>query len=219
MPRFPRLVVPDYPHHVTQRGARRQRTFFDDSDYNSYLVLVKNLKEKAGVDILAYCLMPNHVHFVVVPKEERSLAQLFGVTHHRYAKRVNAIHDWKGHLWQERFYSVVMDESHALASMRYAELNPVTAGLCQNPDDWPWSSARGNIGLETDELIDPSSLRTLIVDWRCFLAEKEAPGRVDSLRSQTRTGRPSGNDEFMDQIARKSGRRVRRRKAGRPPKK
>jgi putative transposase len=130
VPKFPRLVVPGYPHHVTQRGVRRQQTFFDDTDYRAYIELIKELKLAAGVDIWAYCLMPNHVHLIAVPKAEHGLATLFGTAHHRYAKRVNAIHDWRGHLWQERFYSVVMNESHSLAAMRYVELNPVRAGLC-----------------------------------------------------------------------------------------
>ena len=217
MPRFPRLVVPGYPHHVTQRGIRRQRTFFDNSDYEAYLALLIELKAKAGVRVLAYCLMPNHVHLVVVPTDKRSLARLFGVAHHRYAKRVNALDDWRGHLWQERFYSVVMDESHTLAAMRYVELNPVRAGLSQKPDEWPWSSARANLGLNPDDLVDDSEVRSVITDWRCFLAESEDSMLIDSLRSQTSTGRPTGDERFIEVIGRKSGRRIRRYNPGRAP--
>ena len=217
MPKFPRLVVPGYPHHVTQRGVRRQRTFFDNSDYEEYLALLRELKVKAGADVLAYCLMPNHVHIIVVPKDKKSLARLFGVAHHRYAKRVNALHDWRGHLWQERFYSVVMDEPHTLAAMRYVELNPVRAGLCQEPDEWPWSSTHANLGLRTDGLIDDSEVRRLITDWRCFLAESENSDLIDSLRAQTSTGRPTGDERFIELIERKSGRRIRRRNPGRVP--
>ncbi len=98
MPRFPRLVVPGYPHHVTQRGVRRQQTFFDDADYRAYTKLVAELKAEAGAEIWAYCLMPNHIHMIVIPEEKHSLAKLFGTAHHRYAKRVNALHGWRGHL-------------------------------------------------------------------------------------------------------------------------
>lgn len=219
LPKFPRLVVPGYPHHVTQRGIRRQRTFFDDSDYEAYLTLLVGLKAKAGVQVLAYCLMPNHVHLVVVPTDKQSLARLFGVAHHRYAKRVNALHDWRGHLWQERFYSVVMDESHTLAAMRYVELNPVRAGLSEKPDEWPWSSARANLGLSSDDLVDDSEVRNIITDWRSFLAESEDSVLIDSLRSQTSTGRPTGNERFIQVIERKSGRRIRRYSPGRAPRK
>lgn len=218
VPKFPRLVVPGYPHHVTQRGIRKQQTFFSDSDYKAYVELLKGLKVNAGVDIWAYCLMPNHVHVVAVPKARQSLAQLFGTAHHRYAKRVNAMHNWRGHLWQERFYSVVMDETHALAAMRYVELNPVRAGLCGRADQWPWSSVHGNLGSKSDEVIDDSEVRNLISDWRCFLAEDSRPDLIDSLRTQTSTGRPTGNARFIDALERKTGRRIRRRNPGPTPK-
>jgi len=217
MPRFPRLVVPGYPHHITQRGIRRQQTFFDDADYRTYIELIKELKVKAGVDIWAYCLMPNHVHVVAVPKEKLSLARLFGQAHHRYAKRVNAIHDWRGHLWQERFYSVAMDETHTFAAIRYVELNPVRAGLCKRAESWPWSSAHGNLGLRHDDLIDRSALRDIVTDWQGFLGERDPPSLVDSLRHQTSTGRPSGDDRFIDALERKTGRRIRRHNPGRVP--
>ena len=217
VPKFPRLVVPGYPHHVTQRGIRRQRTFFDDSDFRAYVDLVKDLKVAAGVDILAYCLMPNHVHFIAVPKAKNSLARLFGTAHHRYAKRVNAIHDWRGHLWQERFYSVVMDETHTLAAMRYVELNPVRARMCKRAAEWVWSSARGNLGNESDELIDESEVRKIISDWKTFLAEDEESVLIESLRTQTSTGRPTGDDQFIDGLERKTGRRIRRYKPGPAP--
>jgi putative transposase len=218
VPRFPRLVVPGYPHHVTQRGIRRQQTFFDDADYRMYIMLIKELKVQADVDVWAYCLMPNHVHLVVVPNKTQSLAKLFGQAHHRYARHVNAIHDWRGHLWQERFYSVVMDETHALAAMKYVELNPVRAGLCQRADDWPWSSVHGNLGSKSDDLLDRSVLRGVVADWECFLSQCEEPRLADSLRSQTSTGRPAGDDHFIHTLERKTGRRIRRRHPGRAPK-
>ncbi len=218
MPKFPRLVVPGYPHHVTQRGIRRQQTFFDHTDYQTYIELIKELKVKAGVDIWAYCLMPNHVHLIAVPSEKQSLARLFGTAHHRYAKRVNAIHDWRGHLWQERFYSVVMDETHTLAAMRYVELNPVRAGLCRRADEWPWSSVHGNLGNKSDELVDKSAVRDIISDWQRFLSEYSESSLIDSLRTQTSTGRPTGDDRFIKALERKTGRRIRRYNSGPPPK-
>ncbi len=218
MPKYPRLVVPGYPHHITQRGIRKQQTFFDDSDYLAYIELVKELKIKAGVDIWAYCLMPNHIHMIAVPKERQSLARLFGTAHHRYAKRVNAIHDWRGHLWQERFFSVVMDETHTLAAMRYVELNPVRAGLCKRADEWQWSSVHGNLGNRIDEMIDNSDVRNIISDWRRFLLEDAKSGLIDSLRIQTNSGRPSGDDRFIDTLERKTGRRIRRSNPGPAPK-
>ena len=218
MPRFPRLVVPGYPHHVTQRGIRRQQTFFGDSDYNAYLALVKKHKVIAGVDILAYCLMPNHVHIIAIPNNSQGLARLFGPAHHRYAQLVNANNDWRGHLWQERFYSVVMNETHTLAAMRYVEMNPVRAGLCKHADEWQWSSVHANLGDKSNEIVADSQVRRIITDWRTFLTEGENTDFIRSLRSQTSTGRPTGDDGFVDMLEHKTGRRIRRCKPGPAPK-
>lgn len=101
MARMPRVVVPHYPHHVTQRGNRRQTTCFLDEDYQAYLDLLAKNKTEAGVDVWAYCLMPNHVHLVLVPDQPDSLGRLFRVAHREYTRRINLREDWRGHLWQE----------------------------------------------------------------------------------------------------------------------
>jgi putative transposase len=176
----------------------------------AYIDLVGKLKPAAGVHIWAYCLMPNHIHMVVVPKEKEGLAKLFGTAHHRYAKRVNSKHGWRGHLWQQRFYSVAMDELHTFAAMRYVELNPVRAGLCDAVDEWPWSSVHGNLGNKTDELLDSSQVRKMIPDWGSFLLAEEQASIIDSLRSQTSTGRPVGDERFIGILESKTGRRIRR---------
>ena len=214
MPRMARIVVPDFPHHVTQRGGRRQQTFFEEADYLAYIELVAGLKESAGVDIWAYCLMPNHVHLIVVPKHERSLARLFGIAHHRYAQRVNEIHDWRGHLWQERFYSFVMDEAHLLAAVRYVERNPVRAGLCSQAEYWTWSSARAHLRGRNDELVDVSPMRGRVKDWRCYLSGENSADSLENLRRHTRTGHPAGDKVFLEKLETLTGRRLRRRKPG-----
>lgn len=218
MPRFPRLVVPEYPHHVTQRGVRKQTTFFDDADYRAYLRLAVDLADDWSVTFWAYCLMPNHVHAVVVPRHKNGLSKYFAALHQRYARRTNVRHDWQGHLWQKRFYSVVMDEPHAIAAMRYVELNPVRAGLCLRPEEWPWSSARGNLGLAIDPLVDRTDSVNVVSDWDEYLKVRESAEDLTRLRHQTDTGRPDGGDQFMESIESRTGRRVRKRRAGRKPK-
>lgn len=217
MPRMARLVVPGYPHHVTQRGNRRSRTFFEEADYRSYVALVWELKSKAEVDIWAYCLMPNHVHFIAVPRHKDSLSKLFGVAHHRYARDVNKRHDWQGHLWQERFHSTPMDELHLLAAVRYVELNPVRAGLCRWAEDWPWSSVHAHLGSKSDVLVSTAPMRERVCDWRSFLAEEDTPDLRESVRAATRTGRPAGSDTFVDAMETLTGRNLRRRKPGPAP--
>ncbi len=142
MPRMARIVVPNCPHHVTQRGNRRQKTFFCEADYRYYIELMSEFSSRCGTEIWAYCLMPNHVHMVMVPSEEDGLRAVLGEVHRRYTRRINFRRGWRGHLWQERFHSFTMDEDYLLSTVRYVERNPVVAKLCVQPEDWKWSSAR-----------------------------------------------------------------------------
>ena len=89
MARMARVVIPNYPHHITQRGNRRQKTFFIDDDYQAYISLLSNAKEQAGIDVCAYCLMPNHVHLVVVPEHKDSLVVFFREGDRQYTRRIN----------------------------------------------------------------------------------------------------------------------------------
>lgn len=214
MARMPRLVVPHYPHHVTQRGARRQTTFFSDADYQAYLEYLGTAKDSADVEFWAYCLMPNHVHHVIVPRRKDSLVALFSNAHRRYTRHVNFREGWRGHLWQERFHSFVMDERYLMATVRYVELNPVRAGLCSKPQDWPWSSARAHLVGEDDQLIAVQPMLTRVNDWTAYLAQSDDLGITESIRQCTRTGRPDGDDHFLARLESLSGRSIRRKKPG-----
>jgi putative transposase len=108
MSRLARIVVPDYPHHIIQRGNRRQQTFFCDEDYEAYISLMAEWCGHLGVEIWFYCLMPNHVHLIAAPKSEDGLRRAIGEAHRRYTRRINYREDWRGHLWQGRFSSYVM---------------------------------------------------------------------------------------------------------------
>ncbi|MCB1645668.1 MAG: transposase [Pseudomonadales bacterium] len=217
MARIKRLVVPDYPHHVVQRGNRRQAVFFNQGDYRDYLKLVADAKEKAQVDIWAYCLMPNHVHFIVVPGSEDGLAAFFSQAHRRYTLRINQRYEWQGHLWQERFHSTVMDEAHLLAAVRYVEQNPVRAGLCQSPADWPWSSARAHLSATDDCLVGVGPMLARINDWQEYLGGNASEQMITQLRKNAATGRPVGSQAFVRELERKTNRSLQLKTRGRKP--
>ena len=109
MPRIARVVVPDFPHHIVQRGSRNLKVFFSDHDRKLYKELVLTELNKTKLKIWAYCLMDNHVHIVAVPHQTDDLWKVFGVAHKKYAWHINKRKRWRGHLWQERFHSFVMD--------------------------------------------------------------------------------------------------------------
>ncbi|HVP11938.1 MAG TPA: transposase, partial [Phycisphaerae bacterium] len=182
MARIARVVVPGLPHHITQRGNRRQKTFFVKADYQAYLELMAQWCDLCGVSVWAYCLMPNHVHLVVVPKSPDGLRRAIGEAHRRYTRRVNFREGWRGHLWQGRFASFVMDEPYLLACSRYVERNPVRAGLCKQPGDWPWSSAAAHLSGRDDALVRVSPLLELVPSWRKHLSADPDAETVEQLR-------------------------------------
>lgn len=192
MPRIARVVLPGIPHHVTQRGNRRQPTFFGEEDYASYLKLLGFWCGKAGTSVWAWCLMPNHVHLVMVPTHEDGLRAALAPVHRRYTWEINQREGWRGHLWQSRFASVAMDEAHLHACLRYVELNPVRAGLVERPELWRWSSARAHLGLAADGLTDLAAARARVDDWRGLLGRGLTGDERDRIRAAERNGRPLG---------------------------
>ena len=210
MPRRARLVVPGYPHHVTQRGTRGLKTFFRVADYSLYLALFRERLQQSGLTVCAYCLMPNHIHAVVIPSDESGLATHFRALHSGYAKYINASRGWKGHLWQERFFSAVMDETHTLCALRYVEMNPVRAGLCDRPEEWRWSSVHANLGDPSDGITDSNTTRKIVPDGRSYLNVPDSARVRDQLRKRTRDGRPAGDDAFVDRLEALTGKDIRK---------
>jgi putative transposase len=217
MPHMSRLVVPGYPHHVTQRGNRRQRTFFNTEDYQAYLDLIAIAMPNAGCEIWAYCLMPNHVHFVIVLEHEDSLALLFREAHRCYTRRINFREKWRGHLWQERFHSFVMDETHLNTAVKYFELNPVSAKLCENPEDWHWSTVHAHLNSNEDGLVSVKPMLEKFPNWADYLGKNDFEQMLQGIRKHTRTCRPLGNENFIETLEALTGRSLKPRKAGRKP--
>jgi REP element-mobilizing transposase RayT len=119
MARIARVVVPSLPHHIIQRGNRRQRTFFSAHDYRVYMSLLADWCDRCAVEIWAYCLMPNHVHLIAVPESADGLRRAISEVHRRYTNQVNEREGWRGHLWQGRFASYVMDDRYTLAADQF----------------------------------------------------------------------------------------------------
>ncbi|MHA1536282.1 MAG: transposase [Alphaproteobacteria bacterium] len=219
MTRLARVVVPGLPHHVTQRGNRGLDTFLREGDYEAYRGLLAERAAEAGVEIWAYCLMPNHVHLILVPPGPDGLRAALGETHRRYTKYINQREGWQGHLWQERFHSYPMDEAHLLAAARYIERNPVAAGLAKAPADWRWSSASAHLSAKDDALVTVAPMLERVPDWRQFLGQEGKPEMAARIELHTRTGRPLGADDFLKSLESRLGRSLQPKSPGRPRKK
>ena len=202
---------------MTQRGNRRQQTFFCDEDYAAYVELVADWCGEEGVAIWAYCLMPNHIHLIAVPQTGQGLRRAIGEARRRYTRRINFREKWRGYLWQGRFASFVMDEPHLLAAARYVDLNPVRASLVADAADWPFSSARAHLSACDDRLVEVGAMLAMVADWGAFLDSALPEEQLRELRNHARTGRPLGDATFVERLEHLVGRVLRPRKPGRKP--
>jgi len=221
MPRIARIVIPNYPYHITQRGNNKRNIFSEDRDKEKYLSYIDGYSDNYHLSILSYCLMDNHVHFVAIPGNENSLSKTYGQAHHRYSYYYNKKMNASGHLWQGRFYSCLLDERHLISVIRYVERNPVRARLVGKAWEWKWSSARARTG-RADAQIKLVDIRAFIEidrsEWEGYLDTEESERELDAIRRNTMQGRPYGGKEFMDSIGKKVGTSLRVFARGRPKK-
>jgi putative transposase len=218
MARMARVVLPGFPHHITQRGIRRFNVFLDEADHQRYRELLALYAQRYELRIASYCLMTNHVHIVGVPQRRDSIAKTFKYCHGVYATEFNKKYRKTGHLWQARPYSCVLDESHAWAALRYVECNPVRARMVARAEHYPWSSAQARCGLLADALLDSAWPETnRIEDWSAWLAADRDVEREQRIRERTFTGRPCGDDSFVRSAEAAVGRSLALRKPGPKP--
>lgn len=226
MPRLARIVIPGVAHHVTQRGNRRMPIFFSDEDRAAYLALLAEAAAASGTRCLAWCLMDNHVHLILVPESADGLRAMLGEAHRRYTRRVNLREGWRGYLFQGRFASYPMENAHLMAAVRYVENNPVAAGLAAEARDWPWSSARSHVAgkrVSGDPLTDVPALGKHVRNWRALLRHgaegsdvgPEGEAVADAIEARLRTGRPLGVAEWIAEQEKLAGRPLAPRKPGR----
>ena len=217
MARLARVVIPGLPHHVTQRGNGRSRTFFNNDDYALYRDLLAASCRAAAVEIWAWCLMPNHVHLILVPSDADGLRRALAPVHRRYAGVVQARRKRTGHFWQGRFGCVAMDEQHLAAALRYVSLNPVRARLVSRARDWQWSSVRAQSTGRDDGVTVLGPVRERFPDFAAFLAEETDAETIERLRRAESIGRPLGSRKFLDRLERSTQRILRPAKRGPKP--
>ena len=210
MARLARIVAPGQAHHVTQRGNRRMQTFFCDEDYETYLTLLVHWCGEFDVRIWGYCLMPNHVHLILVPATADGLRGAMAEVHRRYTRMINFREGWRGCLWQGRFASFVMSEKHVMGAVRYIERNPVKAGLVERSEQWAWSSAAAHCAAcdggeapqsgpaECDWLVDRAA--GMSSSWSEHLAWVDDTEFSKLMWQRENTGRPLGDADFVEEI-------------------
>ncbi len=214
MTRLARVVLPGIPHHVTQRGVRSMNIFTCNNDRCYYLEQLATYGKRYGLRFLCWCLMENHVHLIVIPEDEYSLAKGIGGAHKDYTRMFNFRQGAKGYLLQGRFFSTPLGAVHLFRAVQYILRNPVRAGKVDDAFDYHWSSARYHAGLtESDPLIDSEADEfDFVENWKKFLSED--PQETDFIRKRTRTGRPCGDSSFVAEAELICGRTLRKQKSG-----
>ena len=202
MARIARVVIPNLPHHVTQRGVRSMNIFFKDEDYEYYKKVLFEQAQIYDLEIISYCLMTNHVHLIVIPKTKESLSKVIGETHRLYTRKINFEQKVKGHLFQSRFYSTPLDDNHLLNAIKYVELNPVKARMVKYPWEYKYSSVLHRLNYINDKILSNYEVIDNIKNYEEFLIETED---YKNIEEKTRTGKPCGDLAFYEEIKELTG--------------
>lgn len=219
MPRRSRIVVPGCAHHVTQRGNHQADVFRDEEDRFHYMRLLHKHSEEHDLALWSYSLMTNHIHTIVVPQCATSLSEVFRNAHSVYGRWFNKKYGLSGHLWQGRFYSCVLSESHLWAAVRYVERNAVRAGMVSRAEDYRWSSARAHVYGKPDPLLDSGlPLLGAVGNWSEWLAAKDVDSELKAIRTATAKDYPFGEEAFVERLEAELGRPLRPKKVGRKAK-
>ena len=225
MARLPRLTVPGYPHHIIQRGNNRQAIFASTADYQMLLALLDENAQKFGVALHAYVLMSNHFHLLATPQTAEGLPQMMQAVGRRYVRYFNDKQGRSGTLWEGRYRSTLIEtDRYLLACMAYIDLNPVRAGLVGEAKDYPWSSHGHYAGLRADRLLTPHPLfwtlgNTPFAREAAYAELVRAgitPAQQDALTRSALSGWALGDENFVADLQKRTGRRVKKILPGRP---
>jgi putative transposase len=224
MSRRNRLVLPEVPLHIIQRGNNRLPCFFVEADYLVYLDMLGIASKLADCQIHAYVLMTNHVHLLVSPMTHASPAIMMKTLGERYVQYVNRRHGRIGTLWQGRYRScLVQDDRYLLICQRYIELNPVRAYMVTHPRDYRWSSYHANAHGEPDKLLVPHPLYAALgtqqperqCQYRALFEEETSFLLTEQIRQATNSNTVFGNEAFIERIAAAIGNDMMPRRSGR----
>lgn len=224
MPRRSRLILPEIPVHVIQRGNNRQACFYAVEDYHFYLEHLAEQSKKAGCAIHAYCLMTNHVHLLLTPQREDSVGLMMKGLGQRYVQYINRTYQRSGTLWEGRFKScITREEAYILACYRYIELNPVRAAIVEHPAEYRWSSYRYNAQDEPSKFLSEQATykglgatgNSRREAYRSLFRTEIEPSLVDEIRQATHGNYALGSSRFKAEVESALGRRVTKGKSGR----
>jgi len=222
VPRKARIILPDTPHHIVQRGHNRKAVFVSALDYQLYLETLKEWKEALGISVYSWCLMTNHVHLILNPGgNPKSIGMLMKRLAARQTRHVNKLENRTGSLWEGRYKSSpIQSDAYLLQCSRYVELNPVKAKIVRNAEDYIWSSYRTKIGLASSEIIDLDTcylaMKSPQQNYRKFVEAGISQAEQSFITERIQRNSLTGDKSFVNEVERRIGIRVENRGPGRP---
>lgn len=225
MPRRARIILPEIPVHVIQRGNNRQSCFYSSQDYRLFLSWLRKYAMLSECRVHAYVLMTNHVHMLLTPTNADSVGILMKRLGQRYVQYINRTYKRTGTLWESRYRScLVLEDAYLMACYRYIELNPVRAGIVENPARYQWSSYRHNGLGETSDLLSPHQLYLDLgrndserrARYFNLFADELRAELIEEFRHATANNSALGSERFRRDVERVSGRRLTRKRSARP---
>jgi putative transposase len=217
MARLPRYIIPDQPQHVIVRGNNRAPIFCAEADYRFYVEKLKAACDKHGCSVHAYVLMTNHVHLIMTPHSDQSIGKALQMLGRYYVQYYNYCYRRTGTLFEGRYKATLVDsESYLLTCMRYIELNPVRAGMTDDPAGYPWSSYYCNALGQADELVVPhaeyqhlgAADESRQGAYRALFNHQLSEQCITDIREATNKSWVLGNDRFKQRIQDQLSRRV-----------
>jgi putative transposase len=219
MPRTARASVGGVCYHVINRGNDRREVFLKDEDYEAFLKAIGHASVEIPMPVLGFCLMPNHFHLAVLPKDDGDLSRWMHWLLNTHVRRYHKHYGGSGHIWQGRFKAFpIQEDEHLLTVLRYIERNPVRAKLVRRAERWHWSSARyweAEEGRPSYLAAGPVARPRKWLDW---VNQAVTVGELESIRRCVNRGTPYGSAPWMAATAERLGLEFTLRSRGRPRK-
>jgi putative transposase len=218
MPRTARAAPGGIVYHCLNRGNDRKPIFHKNTDFDAFLKLLGEAKQRYSVKLLAFCLMDNHWHLSVLPQKDDDLSNFFGWVCNAHVRRYRQHYHTagQGHLYQGRFKSFpVNDDPHLLIMHRYVEANALRAGLVSAAQHWPYSSLHHHLNGDPRRLLDEWPLQRP-ADWVEFVNEPPGESELSTLRENVQRSRPLGDEAWVSAMAKRLGLEFTLRPRGRP---
>lgn len=216
MPRIGRGLMDEGVYHVLNRGNSKQEVFLKEQDYRAFLNLAHESLGRFAIELYAYCLMPNHFHFVLKCYEAEHLSQWMQWLMTAHVRRYHKHYKGSGHVWQGRYKSfLIQKDEHLLTVLRYVEANPLRAGFVSVAHLWDWSSHKGRLGMISDDLLSDPPVE-MPQRWDDWVQRAIGEGELDVIRRSVNRQSPYGDSDWQKMIIKKFGLESTIRPRGRP---